>query len=81
MPREHLFVLQSPYDWRIVHVTDMPDDQCYPVIMPQLYATADGSHIYVTTEHHWTEEDVLRSLDNWSESYENLNENIEITFI
>lgn len=80
-PREHLFVVETPYDWRIVHVTDMPDDQCYPVIMPHLYPTADGSHIYVSTEHHWTFAKVQDSLNEHVDSYEKLGEQVEITFI
>jgi hypothetical protein len=64
-----------------VHVTDMPDSECYPRIMPQLYPTADGSHIMVTTEHHWTEDRMLDSLNKWVESYGQLYEKVELTFI
>lgn len=79
--REHLFVVETPFEWVIWHITDMPDNEIYPSILPQLLPTLDDSHIMVSCYHFWTKDRMEDNLNNWVEAYRKIDESVDILFL
>jgi hypothetical protein len=80
-PTQHLFVVETPYDWTVWQIIDVTPEQVNPALNGHIVPTRDGQYIWPKAEHFWTFDCAKQFMNQTVTYYESVDIVTEVTFL